>query len=240
MKEIVHLTNDQIVDIIQGLPFFAPFDAAEQSVFARHDTRIFCYTMGEFLIQEGNRDRSFFMLLAGAASVVKEGTSIPLAILGPGQLFGEVAFLTQRNRTSNVIVHPPPQDMATDPFAIAPAVMQLSQEILGQNPPATAITVQWDQSLLEQMPRATRIKLKDQIIQRLVVRVETMNERIIHLTGQDPLLPIDEELDGILLQKQPISAEAWENTQGHMIEQLVVFVEELNRYLVLGGSVPHG
>ncbi|MEO5363573.1 MAG: cyclic nucleotide-binding domain-containing protein, partial [Magnetococcus sp. DMHC-8] len=86
MKEITHLTPEQIRTVVEGLPFFAAFTPTEQAMFAGEHTRLVCYQTGEFLIQEGEDDHGLFILLQGAASVVKEGTVIPLAMLGPGDL----------------------------------------------------------------------------------------------------------------------------------------------------------
>lgn len=239
MKDMSYLTPEQILAIILRLPFFDAFDADEHRLFAGENTRLFCYDTGEFLIQEGDKDRGLFILLAGAASVVKEGASIPLAMLGPGHLFGEIAFLTQRKRTTNVIVHPMPPDIVGNQDLLDPQTIKEFQALLEQNEPATAVAIQFHQSILAQMARSTRIKLKNQIIQRLMLRVDTMNERVIQLTGHETLLSVDEGLDFVLRQEQDVSPEVLENTQERIIEQLVEFVEELNHHLVFDSSTPH-
>lgn len=235
MQEIHTLTPEQTLLIIQSLPFFEPFSAEEQAVFLGKNARICCYDTGEPLIQEGGEDRSLFILLAGAASVVKEGASIPMAMLGPGDLFGEVAFLTNRRRTTNVIVHPPSRfHQKSDPFFSDLFILVMEGILQQQSGKATAIAIQFHQAILDEMEISTRILLKDQIINRLVKRVDTMNQRVCQLTGNDPLLSVDEELESALLQQQTPSPETSEYTKGRIIEQLMEFMEELNYQLVVG------
>lgn len=234
MKEILHLAKENMLNIIQQLPFFSAFNLTEQTLFASEEARLFSYHNGEFLIQEGGDDHALFFLLVGAASVVKEGTAIPLAMLGPGDMFGEVGFLMQRTRTTNVIVHPP--TLATDdatPLGPLEPLQPLFHTLLTQSdPPATAIAIQFRRTILHTLEWETRITLKNQIIQRLMIRVETMNARLTHLTGHAPQLSIDEALESALRQEQTPSPETLEATKEHIIGQLVTFVEELNRHMV--------
>ncbi len=237
MKEISHLEPEQILNIIKQLPVFSTFDLTEQTGFSGHHARLFSYHTGEFLIQEGGNDHSLFILLVGAASVVKEGASIPLAMLKPGDLFGEMGFLLQQNRTTNVIVHPPAQ--TTD----EPADLFLPEcpSLLAQaDPQATAMAILFDRAILQQQERGTRIRLKNQIIQCLMARVDAMHEQLARLTDHAPLLPIDAALDGALHQEDDLSPEQLETTQDRIVEQLVTFVEELNRQWVLAPSSSHG
>ncbi|MBF0583341.1 MAG: cyclic nucleotide-binding domain-containing protein [Magnetococcales bacterium] len=233
MKEILHLTPEQIVKIIRSLPFFAAFDPDEQIRFAGDETRLSCYHNGEFLIQEGEEDHALFFLLVGAASVVKEGTVIPLAMLGPGDMFGEVGFLMPRRRTTNVIVHPPAMtapETATHPEDLTPSIFHTL--LAESDPTATAVAIRFRRSILQKLERQTRITLKNQIIQCLMERVENMNERLTHLTGHPPQLPIDQELEIALRQEKKPSPATLEQTKERIISQLVAFVEELNRQMV--------
>ncbi|MEO5354000.1 MAG: cyclic nucleotide-binding domain-containing protein [Magnetococcus sp. XQGC-1] len=233
MKEISHLTQEQIFNIIIHLPFFTAFDPAEQMLFAGGHARIFCYRTGEFLIQEGGDDHSLFLLLTGAASVVKEGSAIPLAMLGPGDIFGEVGFLMQRKRTTNVIVHPPSSPVSSGQSALWEQLAHtFASELPQEDPLATTVTIQWHRAILQQLERETRIKLKNLVIQRLMTRLDTMNERVTRLTGAAPLLSLDEELERTLQQEQTPSLEMLETTKERIIEQLIGFVEELNRQLL--------
>lgn len=59
----------------------------------------------QLILEEGDAGDSIFFIKSGRAKVVSHilGKEIELAILSPGDLFGEVAFLTGRPRTASVI-----------------------------------------------------------------------------------------------------------------------------------------
>ncbi len=63
------------------------------------------YSAGETIVREGDTGTSVFLIKQGRVSVVSHifGREINLATLSAGDLFGEVAFLTGRPRTANVI-----------------------------------------------------------------------------------------------------------------------------------------
>lgn len=63
------------------------------------------YDPGEKVIEEGDSGDSMYLIRSGNAKVVAHitGRRIELAELGEGDLFGEVAFLTGRPRTAEVI-----------------------------------------------------------------------------------------------------------------------------------------
>lgn len=65
----------------------------------------YIYEPGQIIIEEGDSGDSIFLIKSGCARVVAHifGKEIELAILSPGDVFGEVAFLTGRPRTASVI-----------------------------------------------------------------------------------------------------------------------------------------
>lgn len=59
------------------------------------------FSAGETLIREGDTPDCLFEMLEGTARVEVQGTSV--GQVGPGELFGEVSFLTHGKRTASVI-----------------------------------------------------------------------------------------------------------------------------------------
>jgi CRP-like cAMP-binding protein len=55
---------------------------------------------GTVVVRQGDRAHAFFTLLEGAAIVERDG--LPIACLGPGAEFGELALLTYTRRTATV------------------------------------------------------------------------------------------------------------------------------------------
>jgi tetratricopeptide (TPR) repeat protein len=62
------------------------------------------YSRNEAVIKEGDSGNSIYLIQSGNAKVITHilGQEIELAVLSPGDVFGEVAFLTGRPRTASV------------------------------------------------------------------------------------------------------------------------------------------
>lgn len=82
------------------LSYFTPDEIAE--ILERAELKRF--SDGENVVQEGDTGDSIYLIKSGIASVVGHffGKVVQLETLSPGDLFGEVAFLTGRTRTANV------------------------------------------------------------------------------------------------------------------------------------------
>jgi CRP-like cAMP-binding protein len=66
--------------------------------------------VGEAFCRAGGKDRALFILLSGRAAVVKRSASRHsklMAFLGPGAVFGEVAFFLGLQRTADVVASEP-------------------------------------------------------------------------------------------------------------------------------------
>jgi tetratricopeptide (TPR) repeat protein len=63
------------------------------------------YSRNEAVIKEGDSGNSIYLIQSGNARVITHilGQEIELAVLSPGDVFGEVAFLTGRPRTASVV-----------------------------------------------------------------------------------------------------------------------------------------
>jgi len=59
---------------------------------------------GEMVVQEGQQSRRLYVVLTGAVEVSKReaGEVLRLAELGPGQLFGEISLIKDREATATV------------------------------------------------------------------------------------------------------------------------------------------
>lgn len=99
------------------------------------------FTQDETIINKGEIDDSFFILLSGTARVCKSLTSESLFTLEPGFIFGEISFLSNTERTKYIISN--------------------------ENVFALQITTKMLQSLEPEM----RDRIKDYLIQKLVGRI---------------------------------------------------------------------
>lgn len=84
--------------------FLSPFANGEiEEILKRSEVKLF--SDGDIIVREGDTGDSVYIIKRGNASVVTHilGKEMTLATLSSGDLFGEVAFLTGRPRTANVV-----------------------------------------------------------------------------------------------------------------------------------------
>lgn len=153
MDDLTAEERDKIIRIMDRIPFFKDFSEYEKRRITSFHTHLQSFKMGAYVIKEGASDTSFYILLTGTVSVVKAGKSSALAQLNAGDFVGEVSFLTNRKRTSNVVA----------------------------NEPVVALRV--DKQLMAQLGAEIREKIKDRIIDRLVARMDDMNAMVGQLSS---------------------------------------------------------
>lgn len=86
-------------DSLRRLRFFDDFDDAEIDEFMAA-ANMLSFHAGDTIIQEGDIDNAFYIVVVGNVSVSKAGTT--MMALGKGDVFGEIAFLTATRRTATV------------------------------------------------------------------------------------------------------------------------------------------
>lgn len=140
-------SQEKLFDLLGDIEFFQQFSSYEKKRVAGNRASFGSYTAGQRLIREGDTDTSFFIILSGEVTVVKQGT--PIINLGKGDFFGEMAFLTNEPRGTSVV--------AADDDVIALRV---------------------DQGLMVKLSADIREKIKDQIINKLIERLNKTTERL--------------------------------------------------------------
>ena len=87
------------VDVLRRVPLFAGLDERDLERLAdRFQERTF--PAGETIVEEGATGTSFFVIAEGEADVTVAGDS--RAKLGPGDYFGEIALITESDRTATI------------------------------------------------------------------------------------------------------------------------------------------
>ncbi len=102
-EEPVSETKEEVQQARQFSIFSQLNEDELQSLIKNSARRTF--KKGEYIIMEGDVGDSLFLINKGAVKVITSiaGKSIELACLGPGDVVGEVALLTDRPRTASVI-----------------------------------------------------------------------------------------------------------------------------------------
>ena len=89
--------------LINNIPFFGSFSPAEKQKFAALSNQVVEYADKTAIVKEGQTEMAVFILLKGEAIVTRNDLpKVTINTLTMGALFGEVSFLTQTPRTTNI------------------------------------------------------------------------------------------------------------------------------------------
>ena len=93
-----------VLRYLQCVPFFNNFGKKELVEVANLESNFLTFKKGDLIIKQGDIDISFFVLIKGRVSVRrKERPNMEIVALEPGQLFGEMSYILQTNRTTNIV-----------------------------------------------------------------------------------------------------------------------------------------
>ncbi len=101
MQVIDHLSKQQQFEILGKVAFFQRFSKDELKILLAHGPELVAYRDQEWVLMEGDQeDKSLYVVLNGSLTVFAGKT--PVAEMGAGQCFGEMAFLTGSPRTGSI------------------------------------------------------------------------------------------------------------------------------------------
>jgi CRP/FNR family transcriptional regulator, cyclic AMP receptor protein len=141
MKKVTSMSRGKMLIILNKVPFFKDFTPYERERVVDNDATFFVAEADEFIIEQGTLDTAFYILLSGAANVRVGDSEESVARINPGDFFGEIAFLRNTPRTSHVV----------------------ASEL--------AIMLRVDRRLLGALSAEIREKIKDKIIDKLLMMV---------------------------------------------------------------------
>lgn len=133
-------------ELFSSIPLFANLSESDKSYLSHRIDYIFNnFEEDEIIISEGSESTHFFILIRGTAKVTRNSSPDQiLSNLVPGDIFGEMSYITGNPRSANVIA-------CSDVMA-----MQLSHE------------------LIQEMPSGIRDLIKDRLIQLMAQRINKM------------------------------------------------------------------
>jgi len=138
-------------EIIEKMPMFKEFSERELEGFTKMDHIFVEYHRGDTIIKEGDDFTAIYLLLKGNVMIVKkkEGHTIRLAKLKPGELFGEMSFFSKKVRHSDAV--------ANDDVMV----------------------LRMDEDFFQKVTPSVRDKVKNYFIELLVNRLDAMNESLM-------------------------------------------------------------
>ena len=143
------MNENQTLQVIDKLSFFADFSPEEKKFLSRLQSDIYHYSANEVIIQEGQTDeRHFFIVLRGVVNIVKNTSEVTIAKLKGGAILGEISYISKRSRTTSAI-----------------AVVDV-------------IALKIDSKKIDELNPAVSTKLKNKFIEVLVDRLEAMNKLV--------------------------------------------------------------
>lgn len=98
------LKRNENRDALRKLAFFDDFTDEDIEELISVSSMLTCQT-GETIIQEGEIDSAFYIIVRGSVEV-KKGNE-PIRVLMMGDCFGEVGFLTKYKRTASIVAQSP-------------------------------------------------------------------------------------------------------------------------------------
>ena len=130
------------LELLEGVPAFAclPTPALEELVERLEEDR---YPPGAAIVTEGEAGDLLYLIAEGSAEVstAEQNSPVPLAALGPGEIFGEIALLEPGSRRQATVT-------ATTPLLTLSLVAPYFRQVLDTHPEARAASSEASQTLL--------------------------------------------------------------------------------------------
>ena len=143
------MDQEQALELIEKLSFFDDFTEKEKHFLSTLGSQIYKYLPSDTIIQEGEKDYSFFILLKGVVAIVKSNpTEKTITKLKTGAVFGEIGYVAKRERTTSVIAD------------------------------GDVIALKFNTKDIDSLKPEIPTKLKNKLIEILVTRLESMNDQV--------------------------------------------------------------
>lgn len=150
----IEVNDLKLLEILNRVPFFKKFSPSERASFLASAIQFLKCPAGRYIIRKGERETSFYIILAGEASVVAQKDLPPVGVLKPGYFIGEGAFINNNPRSASVVAETP------------------------------MVLIRLDQESLLRFPSSIREKIKDQIIEGMANRIADMNAKYLSVDSR--------------------------------------------------------
>jgi CRP-like cAMP-binding protein len=143
------MNKDKLTKLMDETPFFKEMDKADRENLLSHKNHWMQFKPQEKILKADEVDYGFFVLLEGQVSVMRsKPEQVSLAQLVSGAMFGEITMKAKRPRSSSI--------KADDKVTVFKV----------------------DNQLLDQLSPEMIIKIKDQIIDLVITRLDEVNNRL--------------------------------------------------------------
>ncbi|MCA9581155.1 MAG: cyclic nucleotide-binding domain-containing protein [Myxococcales bacterium] len=148
-------------DMLKGIALFDGFDDEARGRLARTLPTAH-FEVGQLVIREGDDDREMFVVLSGELEVHKHspaGHEVRVALLGPGDWFGDMSIVDPQERSASVRVLAPT-------MALRIAAIELEGKLRDEDLRTYALLMR---NIARELAR--RLRVADKILSQLVLTV---------------------------------------------------------------------
>jgi len=141
----------QLYELLSKIPMFKNITEKEIKQVAKLKFSDLTFKKGDVIIKEGEDDASLYLLIVGTVSVIKGLGHVTIAKLNPGDVFGDMSFLTKKPRYTTTKAN---EDVRV---------------------------LKMDDNFFQKIDSKVRDKIKDYFIELLISRLDRVNEAISHI-----------------------------------------------------------
>jgi CRP-like cAMP-binding protein len=143
-----------LFEMIEEASIFKFFTEEEKKAFCEMEHSPLEFENGKLIIEEGDTEKSLYILLEGSVLITKkrDESTIRLAKLKTGSVFGEMSFFSDKPRGTNVMAH------------------------------EKVLALKLSEAFFEALDPVLQNKIKDYFIEVLITRLDQMNESIMTIS----------------------------------------------------------
>lgn len=151
--KLINTLRNKVIQLLKRTDFFKSFDDTDLILVAEGKGMIVLAEKDECIIRQGAKDPIMYIPLSGkleARVTNDKGEEVAVGQLNPGDIIGEISFLTDEPRSASVVA--------------------LEQSVL----------FRCSRAALNNLAAVARDKIKDQIMLVLIARLKQKNEELIN------------------------------------------------------------
>lgn len=143
----------EIIEKVASFPLFEKLTDKEKKILWVAEQVVETFDQGQVIIREGSRGDFLYLMVEGKAVVTKSAFDYVIAEINVGEVFGEMAYLTNKRRYNNII--------ASD----------------------DSIVLKMGDAFFNKVGSGIREKIKDYLILMLADRLDDMNKAMIKVAS---------------------------------------------------------
>jgi CRP-like cAMP-binding protein len=121
MEDPLTLTQDRRTELLAGCRLFAGVSGPDLGAVAGRAIEV-DFPTNHVIARQGEIGTGFFVVVAGSVRVIRDGDEV--AVLGPGDFFGELSVLDGLPRTAQVVAREPVRCLALASWDFEQAVLE--------------------------------------------------------------------------------------------------------------------